>query len=169
MIAANHFDRLCSDYVAAQSRVDEAKRLADQKRAAVLAWVEENGHVPTNAESSRRCEGADYSATVTTASTVEIRDDIVTELELVLSKAKLPGVFGQLFSRRVEYTLLKGAERVLPGAKLPKRYSERILQLYAQCFVPKKKTPSLKVELISDLRAREEKAAAKAAKKAGVK
>ncbi|MHB1794617.1 MAG: hypothetical protein ACYCPO_06585 [Acidobacteriaceae bacterium] len=164
---ANEFDELCLDYVTKQLATDEAKIASDQAKAVIIAAVQEHGHVPTNAEASRRIEGADWCATVTTPSTVEIHDANVTELELLLSQAKLPGVFANLFSRRVEYTLLKGAERVLPQTKLPKKFSERIVALYAQCFVPKKKTPSLKVEAIAAVRDREEKAATKAAKKAG--
>ncbi len=160
---ANEFDALCLDYVAKQLATDEAKIASDQAKAVIIAAVQEHGHVPTNAEASRRIEGADWCATVTTPSTVEIHDANVTELELLLSRAKLPGVFGSLFSRRVEYTLLKGAERVLPQTVLPKKYSERIVALYAQCFVPKKKTPSLKVEAIEVVRVREEKAAKKKA------
>lgn len=161
------FDRLCEDFVAAQLSADEAKRKADTAKACVMAYVEEHGSVPTNAEASRRIEGGDWCATVTTASTVEIRDNVVTELELQLSAAKQPGLFAQLFSRRVEYTLLKGAEHVLPAAKLPKSRREIILGLYAQCFIPKKKTPSLKVEPIATVRERDAKAAKKAAKKGG--
>lgn len=166
---ANEFDEICTNYVARQIAADEAKAAADEAKATILGYVEKHGHVPTNAEASRRVEGADWCATVTTASTVEIRDNVVTELELLLSKAKLPAVFPLLFSRRVEYSLVKGAERVLPASSLPKRYAERILGLYAQCFIPKKKTPSLRVEAIETVRQREEKAAKKAAKKGGAK
>jgi len=160
---ANDFDELCLDYVAKQLATDEAKQQSDQAKAVIIAAVQEHGHVPTNAEASRRIEGADWCATVTTPSTVEIHDANVTELELLLSQAKFPHVFSQMFSRRVEYTLLKGAERVLPQTKLPKKFAERIVALYAQCFVPKKKTPSLKVEAIEVVRTREEKAAKKKA------
>ena len=55
-------------------------------------------------------------------------------------------------------------ERVLPQTRLPKKFAERIQQLYSRCFVPRKKTPSLKVETITTVREREEKAAKKAAK-----
>jgi len=58
----------------------------------------------------------------------------------------------------------KGAEKVLPQTKLPARYARRIKELYGRCFVPRKKTPSLKVESVADARAREEKAAKKGGK-----
>lgn len=166
---ANEFDRLCAMYVTEQTKANAAQTFADGIKADIIRYVEHRGHVPTNAEASRRVEGADWCATVTTPSTVEIRDDIVTELELVLSKAKQAKLFPSLFSRRVEYSLVKGAEHVLPAAPLPKRLRERILTLYAQCFIPKKKTPSLRVEPIAVVRDREDKAAKKAAKKAGRK
>jgi hypothetical protein len=162
---ANEFDALCLDYASKSLTADEAKHTADAAKALVMNAVQEFGHVPTNAEASRRMEGADWSATVTTPKTIEIIDSNVTELELLLSQAKQAKVFPLLFSRRVEYSLQKDAERVLPQTKLPGKLRERILSLYAQCFTPKTKTPSLKVETIATVREREEKAAKKAAKK----
>jgi hypothetical protein len=163
------FDNLCVDYAAKQLAADDAKRIADAAKALVMNAVQKYGHVPTNAEASRRFEGADWIATVTTPKTIEIIDGNVTELELLLSEAKLPKIFPLLFSRRVEYSLQKDAERVLPQASLPAKLRDRILSLYAQCFTQKTKTPSLKVEAIATVRAREEKAARKAAKKAAAK
>jgi hypothetical protein len=159
------FDALCTDYATKQLATDEAKRASDALKAAVMNAVQTYGHVPTNADASRRMEGADWSATVTTPKTIEIIDGNVTELELLLSEAKLPKVFPLLFSRRVEYSLQKDAERVLPQTTLPAKLAARIMLLYAQCFTQKTRTPSLKLETIATVRAREEKAATKAAKK----
>jgi phage terminase small subunit len=158
------FDLFCLDYAAKQLAAEEAKTKADTAKALVMNAVQEFGRVPTNAEASRRFEGAEWCGTVTAATTIEILDDNVTELELLLSQAKLSKVFPLMFSRRVEYTMLKDAERVLPQTRLPKKFAERIQQLYSRCFVPRKKTPSLKVETITTVREREEKAAKKAAK-----
>jgi hypothetical protein len=155
------FDSLCADYAEKQLAANIAKEKADDAKALVMTAVEAYGRVPTNAEASRRFEGAEWCGTVTTTTAIEILDDNVTALELALSKAKLPRVFKLMFSRRVEYTMLKGAERILPQTHLPQRYARRIKELYARCFVPRKKTPSLKVEPLADLRAREEKAAKK--------
>jgi len=152
------FDALCTDYATKQLATDEAKRASDALKAAVMNAVQTYGHVPTNADASRRMEGADWSATVTTPKTIEIIDGNVTE-------AKLPKVFPLLFSRRVEYSLQKDAERVLPQTTLPAKLAARITALYAQCFTQKTRTPSLKLETIATVRAREEKAATKAAKK----
>ncbi len=166
-MTANEFDSLCLDFAGKSLAADDAKRIADAAKALVMNAVQEFGHVPTNAEASRRMEGAEWSATVTTPKTIEIIDFNVTELELLLSQAKQAKVFPLLFSRRVEYTLQRDAERVLPQTKLPAKLSERIISLYAQCFKQKTKTPSLKVEAIATVREREAKAATKAAKKAG--
>lgn len=158
------FDSPCADYTEKQLAANMMKEKADDAKALVMNAVQEFGRVPTNAEASRRFEGMIWSGTVTTSTTIEILDDNVTALELALSKAKLPRIFKQMFSRRVEYTMLKDAEKVLPSTKLPAQYAARIRELYGRCFVPRKKTPSLKVESVSDARAREEKAAKKTAK-----
>jgi hypothetical protein len=163
------FDVLCANYDEARTLAERLDKTLSEAKAQVMNAVLEHGRVPTNAEASRRFEGQIWSGTVTTSTTIEILDDNVTALELALSKAKLPRVFQQMFSRRVEYTMLKDAEKVLPQTRLPKRYAARIKQLYGRCFVPRKKTPSLKVESVVDARAREEKAAKKAAKKGGAK
>ena len=163
------FDNLCLDFAAKQLAANEAKRTANAAKALVMNAVQEHGHVPTNAEASRRFEGADWIGTVTTPKTIEIIDQNVTELELLLSEAKCPKVFPLLFSRRVEYSLQKDAERVLPQASLPAKLRDRIVSLYAQCFTQKTKTPSLKVEAIATVREREAKAAKKGAKKAAKK
>lgn len=164
MIDANEFDALCQDFVAKQLVADEAETVAKAAKALVLDAVQKHGSVPKNAEASRRVEGADWCGTVTSGTSVEVNDSTVQELEITLSRAKRAEVFPLLFARRVEFNLVKGAETVLKQAKLPARWRDRIHQLYAQSFVVKGKTPSLKVEPIAAVREREEKAAKKAAK-----
>jgi hypothetical protein len=163
------FDGLCQEYEQLQTKAEAAQTEADSQRALIEAEITAHGFVPDTAQSSRRFAGIEFSGTLTGSTGVEVDDASAGELEILLSKAKLHGIFAKLFTRRTEYSLVKGAENVLKTVKLPKRYAERIQTLYSYCFKVKTKKARLTVERVADIRAREEKAAKKAAKKGGTK
>lgn len=165
-MTVKEFDVICFDYVSRMIAVEDAKIKADEAKAVVMTAVQQHGSVPKNAEASRRMEGANWCATVTTGTTVDVNDAACTELEIVLSRAKQHDIFANLFSRRTEFSLVKGAESALKQAKLPARWRDRIHQLYASCFSVHSKSPSLKVEAIAVVRDREDKASKKATKTA---
>ncbi len=162
---AAEFDRDCRNYLAYTQQAEDARTKATEIKARIMAAVERHGHVPDAATRSRSTNTAAFVATVTSGVSVEINDAICTELELVLAKGRVRNLFGQLFTRRVEYTLAKGADVVYAQAKLPKRIAEQVATLYARAFTPKSKAPSLKVETYADVMARALATAAKTAKK----
>lgn len=159
------FDELAGKYLALETKSAAAEAEAKRAKAEVMEAIQKYGLVPPNAEQSRRLSGALFVGTVTGGTTVEINDANVTELEIVLSRAKRSEVFPQLFARRVEYTLVKGAEHVVKQAKIPARWRDRVAQLYAQCFSVKGKTPSLKVETLAKYVERVSRAERKGPKK----
>ncbi len=159
------FDDLARQYVALEEKADAADAEARRMKALVMEAVQKHGLVPPHAEQSRRLCGGEYVGTVTGGTTVEINDATVQELEIVLSRAKRSEIFPLLFARRVEYTLVKGAEHVIKQAKIPKRWRDHAAQLYAQCFNVKGKTPSLKIETLAKVIEREAKTMKKSKKK----
>jgi hypothetical protein len=161
----------CQNFLNWKDQERYAKDKADKVKAIILATVEQHGFVPNNAEKSRRVEARKYVATVTTGTAVEISDEKVTALELLLSQARCPKMFSALFDRRVDYSLAKTAAVAIKTTLWPKRFAEDIRSLYATCFQPKTKTPSLDVESRAAIAEREriatEKAEAKLRKRAG--
>jgi hypothetical protein len=170
---AKLFEKRCETYLQFRSDQENAKQDADDLKVWILAQVQQHGFVPTNAEKSRRLEAIGHVATVTTGTTVEIDDQLCTELELLLAKARCPKMFPALFTRRSEYSLAKTAAVAIKATPWPKKFKADIVTLYARCFSPKPKTPSLEVESRAAIAERDriaaEKAAAKTTKKPGRK
>lgn len=157
----SEFDRDCNNYVQWKQLERDAKEKADKIKARIMDAVEQHGQVPTNAEKSRRVEGRRYVATVTTGTAIEIDDQRCTDLELLLSRARKSNLFSQMFARRSEFTLVKGADQVIRTTAWPKKFRDEITSLYAACFRPKTKTPSLEVVSVESLQAKQDKAAKK--------
>jgi hypothetical protein len=171
-------DGLCMNFDAARAAVDEAQQKLSTAKGALLEAVQDFGYVPANAEKTTRLEGTLYIADATVASTVEILEAPVGELQSELSRLALPKVFTELFDRKVKHSLRKDAAGTLKfyiGGLQPK-VQTRLLSLFATCFNVNSKAPALSVELAAALRQKEaeeiakaERKAAKAAKKAGAK
>jgi hypothetical protein len=170
-IARPLVDSLCRAFNQRKAEAEAAETALGNAKALLIEAVQRYGYVPTNAEKSIRLEGDESIATVTTGTTVEIVDAYVIELQLALSRAKMPRLFRQLFDRRVKYSLRKGAAKALQFAvgKLPEVTRKQLSQLFSLCFGVSTRSPSLTVEASAAVEAREAKAAKKAAKKAGRK
>ncbi|ABF42386.1 hypothetical protein Acid345_3385 [Candidatus Koribacter versatilis Ellin345] len=164
-ISTLRIDAICQAYVEAQAVADKAQAFADDAKAVLLNIVEQHGFVPKNAEQSRRLEGKEYVATITSGRTISIDEDHVTQLQLLLSKAGKPRLFNDLFSRTTKHTLKKNAAELIRAAKISGWRGGRALELFAMCFRVASKTPSLNVDTVASIAAREAKSAAKAAKK----
>ncbi len=159
------FEFNCRQYLHQRGLLEIAKTQCDALKPLIIADVERFGLVPTNAEKSRRIDGRDFVATLTTGDGIEVNDAAALELEILLSKARQSKVFPSLFTRRTEYSLVAGAGRIIEHTKWPKRWADEIRNLYGRCFTANKRTPILKVERRADVEAREKEAAEKAAKR----
>jgi hypothetical protein len=161
-------DSLCEKFDAAKMEHDLAGQELSKAKGDLLATVQDFGYTPTNAEKTTRLEGTLYVADATTASTVEINEASVGELQSELSRLKIPRVFGTLFQRKVKHSLKKDAATTFKIAigGLEETTQARLLGIFATCFNVNIKAPSLSVELAATLREKEAEAAEKAAKKA---
>lgn len=170
-ISPKEIDSYCRDYAAREREIELLSADLVIKKAALVTLVQTHGYVPTNAEKSRRLDGIEMVATTTTGSSVEVKSDSVTHLQLRLSQCKKPRLFKLLFSRTIKYSLVKDASDALKVgiAGLPEKVRTELLTLFASCFDVNSKTPSLSVDAVSVIKAKEEKAAKKAAKKGGAK
>jgi len=102
------------------------------------------------------------------ATSVEINEAPVAELQSELSRLKLPKVFADLFERKVKHSLKKDAAsklKVAIGGMKPET-QQRLLTIYATCITANPKAPSLSVDLAAALRQKEAEAQAKAEAKA---
>jgi hypothetical protein len=138
-------DELASRYLAAklaQLAASEAfKAIEDEAVALVQEW----GTVPANAEKSRRLAGKRSEFTVTKADTLIIVDERVETLKDALYVNGYGAFFGKLFAERRKWEVVEGAEAALKAESLPKRLSEKVLNLWGRCITVKPKKPSLKV------------------------
>lgn len=161
-------DDLCMAYDEARMKVEEARRDESEAKAALLAAIQAHGYVPKGAEKTLRLDGQVYVADATTATSIEIMDTAVAELQAELSRAQKPKVFPKLFERRVRYLLRKGAADILRlaiGALSDDRQAH-LLGLFSRCFIAESKAPSVSVQLCAVLQKKEADAAARAEKKA---
>jgi hypothetical protein len=161
-------DDLCIAYDNAKIAAESAQQRLSSAKGDLLAVVKDYGYTPAHAEKTMRLEGQLYIADATVASTVEINDAQVEELQSELSRLKKPKVFRGLFQKRIKYTLLKDAGDVLKIAIgcFTEEVQMRLLGIFASCFAVNSKAPSLSVDLADVLRKKEEAAAAKKASKA---
>jgi polyhydroxyalkanoate synthesis regulator phasin len=161
-------DAKCRAYQAKRVEADALDAEITPLKAELIALADEQGYVPANAEKSRRLDGVEMVATTTTGSSVEVKNDRVTELQLRLSKLKMPRLFSKLFARTIKHSLQKDASDTLKIAIAPlaAKTQAEVLSLFTGCFDVSTKAPSLVVEEVSVLRAREADKAAKAAAKA---
>jgi hypothetical protein len=157
-------DRLCSAYLIARRAEKVAKVEADELKSEITAIVQKHGVVPVNAERSVRLITQGYCATVTTGISTEIKDENVSTLKALMTEARCARIFPLLFDERSEYTLAKTANNVVAARDFPKKWKDRIINVYATCFSAKTKAPALDVESKSARVERERNATSKPAK-----
>lgn len=164
-------DDLCLAWETAKIAVEEAEKKASAAKAPLLAAVQQHGYIPKGAEKTLRLEGVIYTADSTTGTTIEIVEAQVAELQLELSRARKPRVFGQLFERKVRHLLKKGAADLLKLAigALADDKQAHLVGIFSRCFSAESKSPTLSVQLCAVLMKKEADAAEKAAKKAAKK
>jgi hypothetical protein len=165
---AQEIDDLCMEFDGAKLAVDEAEQDFSKVKGDLLAKVQDFGYTPANAEKTTRLEGVIYVADATTASTVEMNEASIGELQSELSRLKKPKVFGEIFERKVKHSLKKNAAGTLKLAigGFDEGTQKRLLGIFACCFKVNSKAPALTVELATALREKESAAAEKAAKAA---
>lgn len=105
------------------------------------------GSVPAHAEKSRRLKGKLAEITVTKSDVLTINDDRVEDLKAVLDAVGRLDFFAKLFTLRSKYEFVEGAETALKSDALPRRLSEKVLNLWGRCISVKAKKPSLKVTI----------------------
>jgi hypothetical protein len=161
-------DDLCILFDDRKSAVENAQQKFAEAKGELLEAVEDFGSVPAHAPKTKRLEGVIYIADSTRASTIEIDEARVAELEQELSRYKVPKVFNILFERTVRHSLRKDAGSLLKLeiGGLPAAKQQRLALLFTACFAVGSKAPSLSVDLAAALRQKEAEAEAKAAKKA---
>lgn len=140
-----------------------AQNTVDAYEDRLVLLVQAYGEVPAGAEKSKRLAGQLTELTVTTGSTISLKQAAVGTLQSALYANGQGPLFGQLFAQQVKYELVKGAATALRIADLPKRLAEKVLRMFAACFDVKTKSPSLKVKRLADKpakKARSGKAAA---------
>jgi hypothetical protein len=131
-----------------------------------IELVKNWGIVVPRAEKSRRLTGILSVFTVTKADTLTINDDRVETLKEALEANGHGAYFAKLFTLRSKYEIVEGAEAALKSESLPKRLSEKVLNLFGRCIGVTPKKPFLKVVVIDP--AKPAKKATKA-KKGGAK
>jgi hypothetical protein len=155
-------DDLAARHVHAKFAKAEASAQLEAIEVEAVALVEAWGTVPAHAEKSRRLAGKLSEFTVTRADTLTIIDDRVETLREALEANGFGEYFKRLFTLRSKYEVVEGAEAALKSESLPKRLSEKVLNLWGRCITVKPKKPSLKVTLADP--AQPAKKAKKAAK-----
>ena len=174
---AAEIDDLCLAFDQAKIAVDKAEQKFSTAKVALMAAVQDYGYTPSHAEKTTRLEGSLYIADATVASTVEVIEASVAELQSELSRLHKPKVFAELFDRKVKHSLRKNAAGTLKLAigGFALEVQSRLLSLYSSCLNVNVKAPALSVDLAAALRQKEteaqqkaERKAAKLAKKAGM-
>lgn len=141
-------DELAERYHAAKSRKDSATSEFQTVEQEATEMVTQWGIVVPRAEKSRRLQGKLAILTVTKSDTLTIDDDRVETLKDALEVNGYGEFFKKLFAPRVKYEVVKGAEEALKAESLPKRLSEKVLNLWGRCIGVKPKKPALSVKTL---------------------
>lgn len=143
----DEIDAMAARYVLVKNNVAAQKAEMEKLEAECIRWVNIWGVVPAHAEKSRRLAGKLSEFTVTKADTLIINDERVVTLKDALEANGHGEYFNKLFTLRSKYEVVEGAEAALKSESLPKRLSEKVLNLWGRCISVKPKKPSLKVTL----------------------
>jgi hypothetical protein len=141
-------DELAREYEAAKLHIAEEKENLSQVEERCILLVQAWGTVPAHAEKSRRLAGKLSEMLVTRADTLTVVDERVGTLKEALEANGYGEYFKKLFTLRSKYEVVEGAETALKSESLPKRLSEKVLNLWGRCITVRGKKPSLKVTLI---------------------
>jgi hypothetical protein len=160
------FDNDCGKYLYWKGIREGAKKEEDAFKDKVLAALLAFGTVPDNAPKSKRLTSSAHVATATTSTTVEIDDDATANLRDLMREARLGKFFGNLFTERSEFSLVKDAHRFITTHKWPKSAADSIRLAYLRCFSAKTSSPSLTVETQEEITRKAEEALAELAAKA---
>jgi hypothetical protein len=140
-------DELAKRYLAAKARSADAQATVAAIELEAIALVRDWGFVPAHAEKSRKLNGKLAELTVTKADTLTVVDERVETLRDALFVNGYGAFFAKLFAERKKWEVIEGAEAALKSESLPKRLSEKVLNLWGRCISVKPKKPSLKVVL----------------------
>lgn len=164
-------DDLCIAYDSARIAKDNAEQELSRVKGELLSAVQAFGYTPSHAEKTMRLEGHLYTASATVGTTVDINEAKVEELQSELSRIKRSRIFRGLFQRTIKYSLIKDGPDAfrLATAHLAADVQSRLHGIFTCCFKVNAKAPSLSVDLIAALRAKEAEAAKKAARRAAKK
>jgi len=142
--AIDEIAKLYLEGVAAKASATAAVAELESKLIDLVAkW----GVVPPHAEKSRRLKGAIAELTVTKADVFTIVEDRVTVLKEALEANGYGEWFGKLFKLNSKWEAVEGAEAALKAETLPKRLSEKVLNLWGRCITVKPKKPALRVDM----------------------
>ncbi|QHN04396.1 hypothetical protein FTO74_14265 [Granulicella sp. WH15] len=156
------FEKLCYQFALDKIVLESSKELAERSRDALQVFVDKYGYVPEDAEKTIRCQTRKYQASVTRPTSIEINDSRVEQFQRICRRGRIAALFPAIFTRNVYYTLTPGADKAIEDAKPSAKFKEAFHTLYALCFVPKPKSPSL---TFVDFEAEKEKREAKEAEK----
>jgi hypothetical protein len=145
-LTPHEIDKLVAEYEELRDQAELADEAYEDAKRELIDLVNAYGSIPAGAESSVRLQGQVTVLTVTTGSSVTIKDAEVRKLKGAMDANEQGDLFGLMFAARSKYKLLKGAETALRVAKLPKRLAETFTRLYARCFDVSKKSPTLKID-----------------------
>jgi hypothetical protein len=154
-------DVFAQQYLEYKQQAKNAAELLAGHEAICVHLVQTWGIVVPRAEKSRILTGKLGSLQVTKSDTLTIMDDRVDLLKDALFANGYGEFFMKLFAQRVKWEVVEGAEAALKSESLPRRLSEKVLNLWGRCITVKPKKPSLKVILADPAKP------AKKAKKAG--
>jgi hypothetical protein len=140
-------DTLAQSYLNAQLSRANAQGAVAELEAKLIEMVQNWGIVPPHAEKSRRLKGHLAEVTVTHSDVLTIVDDRVEVLREALETNGYGEWFAKLFKLRSKWEVVEGAEAALRSESLPKRLSEKVLNLWGRCITVKPKKPSLRVEM----------------------
>lgn len=140
-------DQLAVRHQEAKASLVEKQSEFDSIEKEMIDMVTRFGVVPPFAEKSRRLTGVRAELTVTRSDTLTVNDERVGDLKSALEANGFGGFFPRLFALRSKYEVVEGAEAALKAQPLPKRLTEKVLNLWGRCISVKPKKPSLRVAI----------------------
>lgn len=132
-----------TDIDATCSHLEQLEEEAKAIRAELLGRVLEHGFIPPRAEKSKRLCGELYQLTVSTSTTLELKEPAI----LAIREVCQPELFKQLFRSDVitRWRLVDSATMLLAGV-LPEGAPHNLRMMFNRALTVKENSPRLKIE-----------------------
>jgi hypothetical protein len=141
-------DQLADSWFAAKAHCAVTDATLDAIVAQAIELVTHFGIVCAGAENSRELRGRLSELMIIIGNQITVEEDRVQDFKEMLEVNGFGAIFANVFRARIRHEIIGDPEKAILAAGMPKRVTDKALQMFGRCVTAKKKAPVLKVKRI---------------------